>query len=68
MFLWNALPVGTSGIPAVKHCGQLEATVLPDFAGKSDIREIRAGPHTQLYYCIARAFELWFERLDLDAF
>jgi hypothetical protein len=53
MFLWNALPVGTSGKSAVKHCGQLEVTVLPDFAGKSDIRKTagRASNSALLLHC-----------------
>ena len=42
--------------------------LLPDFTGKCDIGRkpvtLRAAPHD----CIAIDQELWFERLDFDAF
>jgi len=67
-FLWATSPVPTSGNPPVN-------TMRPPFgdfrlisreksqaAGSSQAHGFRP------YYCIASACELWFERLDFDAF
>ena len=67
-FLWSASLVGTSGNPAVKPRGCSRLLLLPDFSEKIDIQRCADSVPICPYYCIATACELWFERLDLDAF
>jgi hypothetical protein len=67
-FLWSTLPVRTSGNPAVKRRRAAKTSVWPDFTGKCDAPEFGGDGSRHAYYCIARAVELWFERLDFDAF
>jgi hypothetical protein len=60
--------VPTSGNPSVKRRAAAKVALLPDFTGNVVAADQAAMHRSRPYYCIARGGELWFERLDFDAF
>jgi len=67
-FLWNALSVPTSGNSPVKRGRAANMKLSADFTGNVPAGGQAATHRAAPYYCIARGDELWFERLDFDAF
>jgi hypothetical protein len=67
-FLWSDPSVPTTGNLAVKHSEAAKSMDLPDFTGKCGIRKSTAAASRHAYDRIAIGQELWFERLDFDAF
>jgi len=67
MFLENTLTVPTSGNPPVKPaCRPNRGFWVIDWKNPAS-REYKVTHGRTSHYCIARALELWFERLDFDA-
>jgi hypothetical protein len=60
--------VPTSGNLAVKRRPDAKAALLPDSPENLTSAEYAMTHRCTPYYCIARGGELWFERLDFDAF
>jgi len=67
-FLWSILPVP----PSDNGCREVRRPANPAFRAvvqqKVTSRGERQMHRCAPYYCIARAGELWFERLDFDVF
>jgi hypothetical protein len=58
--------IGQSGCQALSRCkyGRFAQILKENAVPGGERRMQRSAPH----YCIARGCELWFERLDFDAF
>jgi hypothetical protein len=60
--------VPTSDNPAVKRRAGANVGVSPDFRENATPGREQGMHRSKLYYCIATGCELWFEKLDFDAF